>query len=103
MRTRIVEEGPSWYPILGDCPCGNGAIRMVTMDGEIEFFECGLMSGREGACHRRFYHSGGKDGQLLCSSEADPARYDFGRIVLEDGNRYFESHLPGNDESRLNP
>lgn len=100
LRTRLVEEGPSWYPPLGDCPCGHGSIRMVTLDGSIEFFECGLKSGVEGACHRRFYHQGtGDAGQLLCGSEGDGKQYDFGAIVEEKGGRYFQSHLSEGDLS----
>jgi hypothetical protein len=95
MRIRLVEEGPSRYPPLGDCPCGHGAIRTVTKDGDIEFFECGIKSDDGPACGKRFHHSGGEDGVMLCSSEGDPTQHDFGRIVVDKGVRYFESHLPG--------
>lgn len=93
MRIRLVEEGQSRYPILGACPCGNGFIRTVTNDGKILYFECGQEPGHERACKKRYYHKGGEDGQVLCAIEGDNNLHDFGRLISEDGDTYFESHL----------
>jgi hypothetical protein len=97
MRIRLVEEGPSRYPPLGDCPCGQGSIRTTTVDGDILFFECGLKSDELQPCRKRFHHRGGEEGLYLCASDDDPTLHDFGLIAVDKGVRYFESHLPGSD------
>jgi hypothetical protein len=99
MRVRIVEVGPSWYPKLGDCPCGHGSIRMVTKDGDIQFFECGIKTLESPACRKRFHHQGGEEGQYLCATDDAATLYDFGAVVVENDVRYFESHLKGEDRS----
>ncbi|HZE98554.1 MAG TPA: hypothetical protein VE981_16090 [Planctomycetota bacterium] len=93
MRIRIVVEGPSRYPVLGDCPCGQGSIRTVSNDGSLLFFECGLKSEGLTPCCKRFEHRGGEDGQILCATGDDPTLHDFGRMIDENGVPYFESHL----------
>jgi len=99
VRTRIVEVGPSWYPRLGDCPCGHGSIRMVTRDGKIEFFECGIKTLESPACRKRFHPRGGEAGQTLCGTDLDPTLPDFGAMIVEKDVPYFESHLIGEDPS----
>ncbi len=83
--------------MLGDCPCGRGSIRTVSKDGSLLFFECGLKSVDLKPCHQRFHHRGGVDGQILCATDNDTTLHDFGRMVEENGVRYFESHLKGTD------
>src|SRR5258708_205848 len=99
MRTRIVEVGPSWYPRLGDCPCGHGSIRRVTRDGSIEFFECGIKTLESPACRKRFHPRGGDAGHYLCATDDNPTLHDFGAIVVEQDVQSFESHLKGDDAS----
>jgi len=97
MRIHIVEEGPSRYPILGDCPCGNGYIRTVSNNGHLLNFECGQKTDQPPACRKRFHHRGGEDGHILCATDEDPTLHDFGQMIEEKGKRYFESHLRGRD------
>jgi hypothetical protein len=93
MRIRLVEEGQSRYPILGACPCGHGFIRTVTNNGKLQYFECGQEPGHERSCKKRFYHRGGENGQVLCAPDGDPLMHDFGQLLEENGEHFFESHL----------
>lgn len=97
MRIRLVEEGQSRYPILGTCPCGNGFIRTVTNNGKLQYFECGQEPGRDMACKKRYYHKGGEGGDVLCAIDGDDHLHDFGRLLEENGEHFFESHLPARE------